>query len=130
MHAWLCKSLLKTLSVNVQSTIAHAIKKLSEDWVADKSKDDSSGTEQEVVSTFNESMNVVVLDYLQFNTMSHMRCAAHTLQLAIHDRLKIDTVASLVNKIHQIVAAARASKLNAILKRNMNKGAIVDQATM
>ena len=73
MHAWLCKSLLKTLSVYTQSTIRHAIEKLSDYCVTDKSKDDGSNTKQEVASTLNESMNWVVLDYMQFTTIPHTR---------------------------------------------------------
>ena len=78
MHAWLCKSLLKALSAHTESTIAHAIKKISEDCVADESEDDGHLAEQVVAATKDESMNSVVLDYLQFTTMSHMRCAIHT----------------------------------------------------
>ena len=82
MYAWLCKSFLKTLNVYVQSTIAHAIKKLSADCVADESEDDDSDTEQEIASTLDESMNLVVLDNMQFTTMLHMLPVLHNLQSA------------------------------------------------
>ena len=58
-----------------------------------------------------------------------MRCAAHTLQLAISDGLKVRHVASLISKIRQVVVAARSPKIDAILRRKTNKGAILDQAT-
>ena len=74
-------------------------------------------------------MMSVVLDYLQFTTMSLMRCAAHSSELAICDGLKIDTDASLINKILRNSPAARTPKINAILKRKMYKRAILDQAT-
>ncbi|CAK8687693.1 unnamed protein product [Clavelina lepadiformis] len=61
--------------------------------------------------------------------MSHMRCAAHTLQLAIRDGLEVRHVASLISKIRLVVIAARTPKIDAILKRKTNKGAINDQAT-
>ena len=102
------------MSVHAQSTIAHAVKKLSEVCVADENKDDGSGTEEEVASTLNESMNSMVLDCLEFTTTSYMRCAAYTLQLAIRDSLKIDTVASLIIRILQISAAVRTPKIDAI----------------
>ena len=116
------------MGIHTQSTIAHAVKKLSQDCKADESEDDGSGTEQEIASTVDESMNSVVLDYLQLTTMPHMRCAAHNLQLAIRDGLKIVTVASLIIKISRIAAAARIPKVDALLKRKMNKVAILDQA--
>ena len=74
-------------------------------------------------------MNSVVLEYLQFTTMSCMRCAARISQLKISDGFKIDTSASLKIKIHLIWVAARAPKIDAILKRKINKGAILDLAT-
>ena len=41
-------------------------------------------SEQEGTSTLDETIALAFTDYLQeFSTMSHMRCAAHTLQLAI-----------------------------------------------
>ena len=51
MHAWLGKSVLKTLSVHALSTIVHAVKKLSENCEADEGKDYGSDTEQDVAST-------------------------------------------------------------------------------
>ena len=128
MRAWLCKSLLKTLSVHAQSTVAHAIKKLSEDCVADESEDDGSGTEEVRKLSQYESMNSVVLAYLQFTTMPHMSCAAHTLQLAMCHSSKIGTVASLIMKIRWTAGAARTPKIDVIIKRKMNQGAILDQA--
>ena len=93
-----------------------AVKKLSED-LADESEDDDSDTEQESNSTFYESINLAFSDSLLFIAMSHMRCAAHTLQLAICDGLKIDTFASLIIKILRVVTAARTPKIDAISKK-------------
>ena len=44
------QGLLKTLSIFAQSTIAHAVKKLSKDRVVDKSENDGSYTGQDVAS--------------------------------------------------------------------------------
>ena len=59
----------------------------------------------------------------------HMRCAVHTLQLAVRDGLKEPQTASLVSKVRNMATAARAPKLHAILQRRAGKGAIIDQAT-
>ena len=91
------------------SNMTLAVKKLYEDPVAEECEND---TDQEGLSALDDSMNLA----FSFSAMSHMRCAAHTLQLAIRDGLKIDTVASLISQIRQVVTSARAPKIDAILK--------------
>jgi hypothetical protein len=59
----------------------------------------------------------------------HMRCAVHTLQLAVRDGLKNKHAATLVSKIRSVAVDARTPKLDAIVKRRCGKGAIMDQAT-
>ena len=107
-----------------------AVKKLSEESVVDENEAES---EQEGTSTLDETIASAFTDYSQeFSTMSHMRCAAHTLQLAIRDGLKINAVASLISRIRRVVVATRTlarTKIDAILKRKVYKGAILDQAT-
>ena len=51
------------------------------------------------------------------------------MQLAIRDGLKVRHVASLISKICQVLVAARSPKIDAILRKKTNKGAILDQAT-
>ena len=60
------------------------------------------------------SMTSALADYSLLTTMSHMRCAAHTMQLVILDGLKIDSVASLLSKIRQIAVAVRLPKIDTI----------------
>jgi len=104
-----------------------AVKTLSEDSVVDENEAES---EQEGTATLVETIASAFADYSQeFSTMSHMRCAAHTLQLASRDGLKINAVASLISRIRHVVVAARTPKIDAILKRKVYKGAILDQAT-
>ncbi|XP_073431995.1 uncharacterized protein [Dendrobates tinctorius] len=59
----------------------------------------------------------------------HMRCVVHTLQLAITDCLQEGHAGILISKVRKSAIAARAPKIDSILKRRAGKGAIVDQAT-
>lgn len=61
--------------------------------------------------------------------IQHMRCAAHSLQLAIRDGLKKKRISKILSKLRQIATAARSSKIDEILKRRAGKGATLDQAT-
>ena len=103
-----------------------AVQKLYEDsiTVVDENEDELEG-----ISTLEEETSLAFRYDSEFKTMTHMQCAAHTLQLAIRDGLKPRHVASLISKIRQVVVAARSPKIDAILRRNTNKGAILDQAT-
>ena len=120
------KQVLAVVADNA-SNMTLAVKKLSEDSVVDENEAES---EQEGTSTLDETIASAFTDYTQeFSTMSHMRCAAHTLQLATRDGLKINSVASLIIRIRRVVVAARTPKIDAIFKRKVYKGAILDQAT-
>ncbi|CAK8690142.1 unnamed protein product [Clavelina lepadiformis] len=108
------------------SNMTLAVKKLSEDCFVDENEDD---VKVEGIPTLDEISTLAFANHSEFKNMSHMLCAAHTLQLAIRDGLKVRHVASLISKIRQVVIAARTPKIDAILKRKTNKGAINDQAT-
>ena len=58
-----------------------------------------------------------------------MRCAVHTLQLAIRDGLKDHHAANLIGKLRQVAVAARTPKIDATVKRRAGKGAVLDHAT-
>ena len=74
------KQVLAVVTDNA-SNMTLAVKKLSEESVVDENEAES---EQEGTSTLDETIASAFTDYSQeFSTMSHMRCAAHTLQLAI-----------------------------------------------
>ena len=103
-----------------------AIEKLSEECDLDETHNDN---EAEGTSELDDSIKLAFAHHSEFKPMSHMRCAAHTLQLAIRDGLKVRHVSALVSKIRQVVVAARAPKTDGILRRKTNKGAILDQAT-
>ena len=108
------------------SNMTLAVQKLSEDsiTVADENEDKLEGT-----LTLDEETSLTFRYNSEFKTMTHMRLSAHTLQLAIRDGLKVRHVASLIRKITQVVTAARSPKIDTILKRKTNEGAILDQAT-
>lgn len=59
----------------------------------------------------------------------HMRCAVHTLQLAIRDGLREVHATSICENVRNAAIAARTPKIHAIIKRRAGKGAILDQAT-
>lgn len=61
--------------------------------------------------------------------ISHMRCAAHTLQLGIRDALKKPRTAPFVAKIRNLATQLRAPHADAILKRRCKKGMLVDMPT-
>ena len=51
----------------------------------------------------------------------HMRCAVHTLQLAIRDGLQEGHAAALIEKLRKLATAARTPKVDSILKRRAGK---------
>ena len=57
-----------------------------------------------------------------------MRCAVHTLQLAIRDSLKEKHLNRLVSKVRHVAIIARTPNTDVILKRKLQNGAIIDQA--
>ena len=58
-----------------------------------------------------------------------MRCAVHTLQLAICDGLKGRQASKLIGIVRSIAIRVRNLKIDAILKRRVKIGAIIDQNT-
>ncbi|KAM9330121.1 LOW QUALITY PROTEIN: uncharacterized protein PAF06_009560 [Gastrophryne carolinensis] len=106
---------------------------------ADEGNEQILELEEESSASIGESLETeenadIVLDNfveqaLKLATIHHMRCAVHTLQLAIRDGLKDRHAATLIGKLRQVTVAARAPKTDAILKRRAGKGAILDQTT-
>lgn len=77
----------------------------------------------------NEYLDDIVEEVSKVFQIQHMRCAVHTLQLAIRDGLKDHHAATLIEKLRQVAVAARTPKIDAILKRRARKGIILDQST-
>ena len=61
--------------------------------------------------------------------IQHMRCAVHTLQLAIGDGLKDRHTAAVIGRLRAVAKEARHSKINEEIKRRANKVALLDQET-
>ena len=105
------------------SNMARSVKKFNEvDVLPEVEADENSSALDKV---FDSALSRMV----GFSSTTHMRCAVHTLQLAIRDCLKEKYVNRLVSKVRHVAITARTSKIDAILKRKIKKGAIIDQAT-
>ncbi|XP_071057018.1 uncharacterized protein [Onthophagus taurus] len=92
-----------------------------------RSNDDNVDDEEIVIDLETEETEYIALaSQLKIN---HMRCAAHTLQLAIRDGLKEVHATQLIGKIRNIVVILRNPKIDGLLKRKAGKGAIIDQST-
>jgi hypothetical protein len=62
-------------------------------------------------------------------TISHVRCAMHTLQLAVLDGLKNHHAAGLISKIRSVATEARTPKVNEYMRREVKLSAVLDQDT-
>ena len=74
---------------------------------------------------FYFSLNTAVIDFRIY----HMRCDVHTLQLAICDGLKERHASKLIGIVKSIAICTRNLKSDAILKRRVKIGAIIDEST-
>lgn len=81
------------------------------------------------MDSHDEVIDDILEESSKLYSIKHMRCAVHTLQLAIRDGLKEKRTATLLSKIRQVTIACRTPKIDAILKRRLGKGAVIDQAT-
>ena len=82
------------------SNMTLAVQKLSEDSINIVAENED---ELEGISTLEEETSMACRYHSDFKTMTHMRCAAHTLQLALRDGLKVRHVASLISKGLQMI---------------------------
>nr|XP_022908982.1 uncharacterized protein LOC111420259 [Onthophagus taurus] len=92
-----------------------------------KSNEDNVDDEEIVIDLETEETEYIAL--ASQHKINHMRCAAHTLQLAIRDGLKEVHATQLIGKIRNIVVILRNPKIDGLLKRKAGKGAIIDQPT-
>ena len=110
------------------STAQSADSALITEHISTDSDIDTCQENEETVSDLDGfccSMDSISIDL----KMHHMRCATHTLQLAICDGLKGRHASNLISRVRNIATRARTPKIDAILKRRAKKGAIIDQAT-
>ncbi|XP_023212677.1 uncharacterized protein LOC111615505 [Centruroides sculpturatus] len=89
----------------------------------------SIDTQIEPIIEKEEYLDDIVEEASNMFQIQHMRCAVHTLQLAIRDGLKDSQVAKIITKLRQVATVARTPKIDAILRRRARKGIILDQPT-
>jgi hypothetical protein len=63
------------------------------------------------------------------DTISHVRCGVHTLQLAIQDGLKQPQAAAMIGKIRNLAVELRTPKLAEKVKKAGHRMAVLDQET-
>jgi hypothetical protein len=63
------------------------------------------------------------------DTISHVRCGVHTLQLAIQDGLKHPLAAGMIGKIRNLAVELRTPKLAEKVKKAGHRMALLDQET-
>ena len=63
------------------------------------------------------------------DTISHVRCGVHTLQLAIQDGLKHPQAAGMISKVRNLAVELRTSKLAEKVKKAGHRMAVLDQET-
>lgn len=107
------------------SNMVSTVEKLNAEAHEKTSSDEEEFIEEEIDNSVEDAVNELSDIY----KMYHMRCAVHTLQLAVRDGLKQRHASSLIGKVRRVAVAARAPKLDDILRRREGKGAILDQAT-
>jgi hypothetical protein len=61
--------------------------------------------------------------------IEHMRCAAHTLQLAVLDGIKNSRAETVIAKVRKVVKEGRTSKINEIIKKRTKKILPTEQET-
>jgi len=71
----------------------------------------------------------LTLSESESDVVYHMRCAEHTLQLAVRDSLKKGRPEKLLTKVRKIAHHLRTPTVNSILKRRAGKGMLIDMPT-
>jgi hypothetical protein len=113
------KSDILACVVDNAANMTQTVRLMNEDAEDD---DDDEGEDEE--DDDEELANMPQID----ETIHHVRCAEHTLQLGIRDGLK-KAVATFIAKLRAIVQLLRAPHADAILKRRTGKGALIDMPT-
>lgn len=82
---------------------------------SDNENDDTSLDTDDDDDDNSDYLDSVTEEASKLALIEHMRCAVHTLQLAIRDGLKDHHAKQLISKLRQVVTAARTPKIDAIL---------------
>lgn len=94
--------------------------------------EDSSSDEDNDEDDHNEEAERALDNSVKMSlpvTISHVRCAMHTLQLAILDGLDSQHAKGLIGKIRAVATEARTPKVSEYMKKEMKLTAFLDQDT-
>ena len=106
---------------------AEVRKRLDERGEVSRDDENSGGDEDAIDPEVEEGS--LDLDDIILPHIEHMRCAAHTLQLAIEDGLKMREIKKIVGKLRNCAKEARTPTINEYLKKKAKKVAILDVET-
>jgi hypothetical protein len=95
-----------------------------EDTVYTDPDSDEEGGDEAAEQEFMEEIENAMPD-----TISHVRCGVHTLQLAIQDGLKQPQAAAMIGKIRNLAVELRTPKLAEKVKKAGHRMALLDQET-
>jgi hypothetical protein len=95
-----------------------------EDTVYTDPDSDEEGGDEAAEQEFMEEIENAMPD-----TISHVRCGVHTLQLAIQDGLKHPLAAGMIGKIRNLAVELRTPKLAEKVKKAGHRMAVLDQET-
>jgi hypothetical protein len=90
----------------------------------DPDSDEEEGGDEATEQEFMEEIENAMPD-----TISHVRCGVHTLQLAIQDGLKHPLAAGMIAKIRNLAVELRTPKLAEKVKKAGLRMAVLDQET-
>jgi hypothetical protein len=94
------------------------------DQDTDPDSDEEEGGDEATEQEFMEEIENAMPD-----TISHVRCGVHTLQLAIQDGLKHPLAAGMIGKIRNLAVELRTPKLAEKVKKAGHRMAVLDQET-
>lgn len=117
--------------VDNASAMTKAVRLLNED-IATVDADDEAADDEELDIDNETELNLEMFAGIQdaeLRDIHHMRCAIHTLQLAIRDGLKAERVNRILEKVRGIVRKLRTPNLLGVLRRRGGLLPILDMAT-
>jgi hypothetical protein len=92
---------------------------------------ESDSDENEDISQEREDENELMEELVTSlpDSIAHVRCSVHTLQLAIQDRLKNANAASMIARIRNLAVELRTPKISEKVKKAGLQMAVLDQET-
>ncbi|CAK1590295.1 unnamed protein product [Parnassius mnemosyne] len=98
-----------------------------------ENEDDSDDDENEIMEMASDEVNFILEDYLESEhyTVAAVRCAAHTLQLAVLDALgsESSSIQTMLTNAREVIKKLRTTVYQHLLKRMGAKKPVVDCPT-